>query len=138
MFMTESVQDSRTVARLNNLNHPQPDFQLVKLFAVAGVFLPLVLLFLGNSMYDLCASGPLGWFRILVWPTSVLVVGTQCSYFTLTGFYSALLNIPFYLVLGCLVWLGLQPPRSNVYLTFVGIMYLTIVGAAKFWEWLLT
>jgi len=36
-----------------------------------------------------------------------------------------------------LVWLGLQRPRSIVYLTIVGTIYLTVVGVAGFCELLL-
>jgi hypothetical protein len=138
LIVTQSVQSSHRLVRLNDLDQPRSDFQLIKLFLAAGAILPLVLFSLETSTSYLCANGPLGWFRTLVWPTSILTMGTQCSHFTLARFYSVLLNIPFYLVLGSLVWLGLQPPRSTVYLTFIGMMYLTIVGVAEFWAWLPT
>ena len=83
------------------------------------------------------SDGPFGGFRVLVWPASILTIGLQNSYFTLTFLYSVLLNISIYLVIGCLVWLGLQRPRSIVYLTIVGTIYLTVVGVAGFCELLL-
>jgi hypothetical protein len=83
------------------------------------------------------SDGPFGGVRVLVWPGSILTVGMQRSYFTPTCLYSVLLNILIFLVIGCLVWLGLQRPRSIVYLTIVGTMYLTVVGVAGFCEWLL-
>jgi hypothetical protein len=138
MFMTESVQNSLPVAHLKDLEDSKSNFRLIKLFVAAGTFIPLIILSLENSVAYLCENHQLGWFRILVWPTSILTMGTQCSHFTLTRLCSVLLNIPCYLVLGSLVWLGLQPPRATVYLTFVGIMYLAIVGVAEFWEWLPT
>ena len=138
MLMTETVQSSRAFVQLDGLNEHKSDFHLIEVFVVAGAILPFVLICLESSISHLCTSGPLGWLRILLWPTSILTIGAQCSYLTLTHLYSSLLNIPCYLVLGCLFWLGLQPPRSSVYLSVVGITYLTIVSVAECCEWLLT
>ena len=132
-----TFQDTVTTCTLR-LNRPKPGFHLVKAFFVTGAIVPIVLVALEISIPDFPTNGPFGWLRVAIWPMSILATGTQCSYFTVACLYSVLLNIPFYLALGCLVWSGLQPPRSTVYLTFVGIMYLTIVGVAKFCEWLLT
>jgi hypothetical protein len=125
------------VLRLNELKHSKPGFHIIHLFGAAGAILPLIVFSLEKHLTPYSdASVALGGFRVLVWPTSVLTAGIQHSHFTLTFLFAILLNFSIYLLVGCLVWLGLQP-RSVVYLTFVGIMYLTFVSVAGFCEWLL-
>ena len=127
------------VVRLNEFKHSKPGFHVIHLFGAAGAILPLIVLSLEKHLTPyLYADTVLGGFRVLAWPTSILTVGLQTSYFTLTFLYSVLLNILISLVIGCLAWLGLQRPRSIVYLTIVGTIYLTVVGVAGFCELLLT
>ena len=126
------------VLRLNDLKHSKPGFHIIHLFGAAGAILPLIVFSLEKQLTPyLDSDGPFGGFRALVWPGSILTVGMQRSHFTLTCLYSVLLNILIFLVIGCLGWLGLQRPRSIVYLTIVGTMYLAVVGVAGFCEWLL-
>jgi hypothetical protein len=126
------------VVRLNEFKHPKPGFHVIHLFGAAGAILPLIVLSLEKHLTPyLYADTVLGGFRVLAWPTSILTIGLQNSYFTLTFLFSVLLNLAIYLMIGCLVWLGLQRPRSIVYLTIVGTIYLTVVGVAGFCELLL-
>jgi hypothetical protein len=67
----------------------------------------------------------------------VLAVGTPDLISTLASLSSVILNVVVYLVIGSLIWLGLHPPRSRVYLAMIGIMYLMLVSVAAFCEWLL-
>src|ERR1041385_5378148 len=85
----------------------EPGVPVIKIFVAAGIIVPLILVSLNSISY--IPTNLLGWFRLLVWPASILTTGMQCSYLTWACLYSFLLNIPFYLVLGCLIWLGLQP-----------------------------
>jgi hypothetical protein len=75
--------------------------------------------------------------RVLIWPASVLAVGTPDLISTLASLSSVILNVVIYLVIDSLIWLGLHPPRSRAYLAMIGIMYLMLVSVAAFCEWLL-
>jgi len=113
--------------------YPTP--ALIVLLGAVGAIVPIVLLLLGR--YG--APDFLG-FTVLVWPTSIFVAGVQQSVEDVTALAFLLLvlsNVAVYLVFGLLLWLGLVRPRSIVYLTIVGLMYLTIVGVAGFCELLL-
>jgi hypothetical protein len=133
----DSATRPPSVVRLNEFKHSKSGLHIIHLFGAAGAILPLIVFSLEKHLIPYSdASVALGGFRVLVWPTSVLTAGIQHSHFTLTFLFAILLNFSIYLLVGCLVWLGLQP-RSVVYLTFVGIMYLTFVSVAGFCEWLL-
>jgi len=112
-----------------------PSSALIVLSGAAGVLVPIILLRLGRS-----ETPALSDITVLVWPTSIFMTGIQqapgpiaASAFLLP----VLSNVAIYLVFGSLLWLGLVRPRSVVYLTIVGLMYLTIVGVAEFCELLL-
>jgi hypothetical protein len=126
------------VVRLDDLKESKPGHHVIHLFGAAGAIFPLIVFALEKQLTPyLDPDGPFDGVRVLLWPASILTVGVQRSHFTLTCLYSVLLNVAFYLVIGCLVWLGLQRPRSVVYLTTVGMMYLTVVGVTGLCEWLL-
>jgi hypothetical protein len=74
--------------------------------------------------------------RVLVWPVSVLAVGTPSPISTFATLTTVILNVVMYLGVGSLIWLGLYPPRSNIYLATVSIVYLMFVAVAAFCEWL--
>ena len=107
---------------------------LIVLFGALGAVVPIILLLLGGSgALDLIG------LAIVVWPTSIFMASVQQSPgHTASAFLLPVLsNVAIYLVFGSLLWLGLVRPRSIVYLTVVGLMYLTIVGVAGFCELLL-
>ena len=92
------------VVRLNDLKHSKPEFHVINLFGAAGAIFPLIVLSLEKHLARyLDSDGVLGGFRVLVWPTSILTIGMQGSYFTLTYLYSVLLDIVIFLVIGFLV-----------------------------------
>jgi hypothetical protein len=132
-----SATKQSSVVRLNEFKHSKSGFHIIHLFGAAGAIIPLIVFSLQKHLTPyLDAGSVLGGFRVLVWPTSILLTGIQHSYFTLMFLYSVWLNIFIYLLIGCLVWLGLRP-RSIVYLSIVGTMYLMVVSLAGFCEWLL-
>ena len=134
----QSAARPSSVVRLDDLKQFKPGHHVIHLFGAAGAILPLIVFALEKQLTPyLDPVGPFGGVRVLLWPASILTAGIQRSYFALTCLYSVLLNIAFYFVIGCLVWLGLQRPRSIVYLTTVGMMYLTVVGVNGLCEWLL-
>lgn len=113
--------------------YPTPG--LIALFGALGAVVPIILLLLCRSE----ASDLLG-FTVLLWPTSIFLAGLQQSLEHVTALAFLLLvlsNVAIYLLFGSLLWLGLVRPRSIVYLTIVGLMYLAIVGVAGFCELLL-
>src|SRR5437868_15540265 len=112
-----------------------PSLALIVLFGAVGAIVPIVLLLL-----DRAEAPDLFGFALLVWPTSIFMTGVHQSAAHLTAsafLLPVLANVAIYLVFGSLLWLGLVRPRSIVYLTIVGLMYLTIVGFAGFCELLL-
>lgn len=114
---------------------PKTDIRVIHLFGAAGAIMPLVLLSLQKDLSPHLGSDHLvSALRVLFWPASALAIGMQWSLFILACIYA--LNVATYLVVGGLVWLGLQP-RSIPYLTIVGIIYLIVVSLAGFCEWLL-
>lgn len=124
--------------RPNELTHPEPGFRIIALFGAMGAIVPLILLSLEKDLTS--HLGPdrlLPVLRILIWPASVLAIGMQWSMSASALVLTVLLNVATYLVVGSLVWLGLQRPRSIAYLVIVGIMYLTLVGFAGVCERLL-
>jgi hypothetical protein len=126
------------VVRLNALKYSTPGLELISLFGAAGAILPLIVLSLEKYSSSLASDVILGGFRALVWPTSITTTGIDRLHFSLMCLFSLSLNGAIYLLMGCLVWLGLQGPRSITYLFIVGIMYLTLVGVAGICELLLS
>jgi hypothetical protein len=124
----------------NASTHPGPDLRLIALFGAIGGIAPLIIL---SLEWDITPYIGLGRFldllRVLFWPASVLRIGMpEPTVFGLTSFYTFLLNIGTYLVIGSLVFLGLHPRRSITYLTIVGLIYLMLVSFAALCELLVT
>ena len=122
----------------NASTRPGPDFRVITLFGAIGAIVPLIILSLEQDLNPYLGSDRLsGALRVLIWPASVLRIGTPGLIFTLISSFTVLLNVATYLVVGGLVWLGLHPRRSIPYLTIVGLIYLMLVSVAEFCEWLL-
>jgi len=129
---TSEIAEERAVTEPGE-KYPSP--ALIVLFGAVGAIVPIVLLLL-----DRAEAPDLFGFALLVWPTSIFMTGVHQSAAHLTAsafLLPVLANVAIYLVFGSLLWLGLVRPRSIVYLTIVGLMYLTIVGFAGFCELLL-
>jgi hypothetical protein len=127
------IAEERAVA-LPGEKYPTP--ALIVLFGAVGAVVPIVLLLLGRSeppnLFGLAA---------LVWPTSIFMTGVQQSFgpiATSAFLLPVLSNVVIYLVFGSLLWLGLVRPRSIAYLTIVGVLYMTVAGAAGFCSLLLS
>jgi hypothetical protein len=105
---------------------------LIVLFGAVGAVLPIVLLLLGRP--DLFG------FAVLLWPTAIFMAGVEQppGHVAASAFLLPVLsNVAIYLLFGSLLWLGLVRPRSVVFLTIGGLLYLTVVGVAAFCELLL-
>jgi hypothetical protein len=120
--------------------HAGADLRVISLFGAIGALVPLIILSLEWDIIPYIGLDRLlPFLRVLFWPASVLRIGTpEPTVFGLASFFTFLLNIATYLVIGSLVFLGLHPRRSIIYLTIVGLIYLMLVSVAAFCELLLT
>jgi hypothetical protein len=132
------VATPRRAARPNDSKSSRPDPRIIVLFGAQGAIVPFIIMSLERDVGPYV--GPdrlLTALRVLIWPASVLAVGTPDLISTLASLSSVILNVVIYLVIGSLIWLGMHPPRSRAYLAMIGIMYLMLVSVAAFCEWLL-
>ena len=132
------VATPRRAVRPNDSKSSRPDPRIIVLFGALGAIVPFIIMSLERDVEPYV--GPdrlLTALRVLIWPASVLAVGTPDLISTLASLSSVILNVVIYLVIGSLIWLGMHPPRSRAYLAMIGIMYLMLVSVAAFCEWLL-
>jgi hypothetical protein len=137
-LLNSAAATPRRAVRPNDSKSTRPDLRIIVLFGALGAIVPFIILSLAQDVGPYV--GPdrlLTALRVLIWPASVLAVGTPDLISTLASLSSVILNVVIYLVVGTLIWLGLHPPRSTTYLAMVSIMYLMLVSVAAFCEWLL-
>lgn len=98
--------------------------------ALAPVLWYLVYRMLGPTQIDWIYAMPLDKVLIVVWPTSIFLIGDPTNQNYALQAFSAFSNVVFYTIVGSLVWLGLRRSRW--------ILLLPVAIVAGTWWWVLS